>query len=74
MEILFAGMLDKLGAGVVAADPNWPVLATTQAGKGGNVMAALRLAHMAYKVGGGAAEHGGVVAAGGQAFWKSSDA
>ena len=38
---------------------------TTLAGKGGNVMAALRLAHMAYKVAMAAAQHGRMVAAGG---------
>jgi len=47
---------------------------TTQAGKGGNVMAALRPAHMAYKVAVAQQSMAAWWLLEAQAFWKSSDA
>ena len=65
LEILFARMLDKLGAGVVAADPNGPVLADNAGRKGRECHGRAQTCTYGLQGGGGAAEHGGVVAAGG---------
>ena len=65
LEILFARMLDKLGAGVVAADPHGPVLADNAGRKGRECHGPLRLAHMAYKVAVAQQSMARVVAAGG---------
>ena len=66
-------MLDKLGAGVVAADPNGPALADNAGRKGRECHGHAQTCTHGLQGGGGAAERGGVVAAGGT-FWKSSDA
>ena len=61
-------MLDKLGAGVVAADasgPNGPVLADNAGRKGRECHGRAQTCTYGLQGGGGAAEHGGVVAAGG---------
>ena len=73
LQILCARMLDKLGAGVVAADPNGPALADNAGRKGRECHGHAQTCTHGLQGGGGAAERGGVVAAGGT-FWKSSDA
>ena len=58
-------MLDKLGAGVVAADPNGPVLADNAGRKGRECHGRAQTCTYGLQGGSGAAEHGGEVAAGG---------